>query len=496
MEARVRGLVSLILFVILLLAGFWFYPETQTLDTSVKPAGKDDGEPPRLTSVDTSAGCSCSSERVLDQDCCACTLTQVAEATSAYFKERLQQLVETPLFRVYAPYPDHPGEELYDVQCSIPEFRELAQELSGLQLGCAIEQCGCSKSECSAPAWRHKPCFSKCAEDDLKREKMMKDLVVTTPVSEGGSGPVQYDLIANPEQFTGYGTLLADRSAQHIWESLYTDRFCFTSCSEETEAETSPVKRLVYRVVSGLQASVNTHIAMHYGFYSDTDEPATRHNWKFSRSLHFAPWKKLFDDRVGQFPDRLRNLHFVFALMTRALSYLEPHLDRLLEAGAITCPKCAAHTDETRNLLQQLVHPSSDAPAECGAVLQAFDRAALFEEHDDESTLSDESLALQKELKRRFERMGHMMTCVGCDRCKLWGTLQFHGARVALGILLSIDSADNAGSVKSQFDVPHWTDLKPNDIVALVNALAQVSKSIDHVKQWTQDSSFASRTDL
>jgi len=85
--------------------------------------------------------------------------------------------------------------------------------------------------------------------------------------------------------------------------------------------------------------------------------------------------------------------------------------------------------------------------------------------------------------------MGHLMTCVGCDRCKLWGTLQFHAARVALGVLLDSSSSGNldasSGNI-DQFTVPGLADLKPNDVVALVNALAQLSKSIDQVRTWTE----------
>jgi hypothetical protein len=435
---------------------------------------------------------SCSREQALDIACCPCTTAVVAKATSEYFKERLQQLVETPMFRVYTPYPDHAGKELYDVQCSIPEFRELALDLSEAQLGCAIEQCGCSHAgECAAgDEWRLQPCFTQCGEEEevarqQEREKgIMKKLSSATPLSGGISGgPVQYDLIENPEQFTGYGTLLDDKSAGMIWANLYSDSFCFTSCSAEADAEPSPEKRLVYKVVSGLQASINTHIAMNYGFYNETQEPATRENWGLPRDLHFRPWRKLFEERVGRYPDRLKNMHFVFALLARALHRLEPHLDRLLEAGAEACSRCAFHHNHTRELLRQLVAPTSEhAPNECLTLLQAFDDKVLFraQEHPAAGTAK----RLKDEVRVRFQRIGDMMTCVGCDRCKLWGSLQFHATRVALGILLDFEASD--AKEGSPFAVPQIADLRPNDIVALVNAMAQVSKSIDQATKWSQ----------
>lgn len=401
------------------------------------------------------------------------------------FKARLEQLVTTPLFRAYAPYPDHPGEELYDVQCSIPEFSELADEIGTLQRGCAIQQCGCESETCGNATWRHKPCFAKCKDEAIKQAKSIQELAPTTPMSNGGTGPVQYDLIENPEQFTGYGTLIDDKSARMIWESMYTDKVCFKPCPGENGADASPEKRLVYQVVSGLQASVNTHIAMRYGVYADTHEPANLENFKISRSMEFMPWRELYDKRVGSFPDRIQNLHFVFELMTRALHRLAPHLEKLVQVGSSTCSKCESQHDRTLDLLHQLVKPPDQAHPDCGAARQAVDSAVQFNMQD------DEAMMLKAEVKRRFQRMGNLMTCVGCDRCKLWGSLQFHGARVALGVLLSDDAADVAELSGSQFDVPRLSDLKPNDVVALVNALAQVSKSIDQVNKWSPDATAA-----
>lgn len=448
----------------------WFaLPGAQQADTEVIKGAGDVGS------------CACSGDDVLDRDCCSCTVAQVADATSMYFKERLQHLVKTPLFRVYTPYPEHAGKQLYDMQCKIPELEELAKELSSLQLGCAIQQCGCSEDECRTEHWRHKPCFARCERESHTLQGSIANLALTKPTGESGVGPVQYDLLDNPEQFTGYGTLLHDKSARLIWDSLYTDKFCFTSCSEETEAEPVAEKRLVYRVVSGLHASINTHLAMHYGFFKDTQAPATRENWGFAHDLDFKPWKELFDQRVGQHPDRIRNMHFVFALLTRALYRLAPHLEQALAAGRNACPKCASEYNHTRKLLQELVSPPDHVPKDCPAVLRAFDEASLFAADDDNMT------HLKNEVKVRFARMGDLMTCVGCDRCKLWGTLQFHAVRVALGVLLNETTAgDSAESSSQRFPVPRWSELKPNDLVALVNALAQVGKSIDQVKRWTQ----------
>jgi len=140
-----------------------------------------------------------------------------------------------------------------------------------------------------------------------------------------------------------------------------------------------------------------------------------------------------------------RNMHFVFTLLTRALHQLGPQLHKLLDAGSKGCHECASERAATEKLLQELISPSEDAPPDCTAILHAFDSGALFPGN------SSEAAALKEDLKDRFSRMGHIMTCVGCDRCKLWGSLQFHAARVALGILLGGDDEDGS---PGQFTVP------------------------------------------
>lgn len=464
---RWQCLLSAALLCLVIIYSFASY-SAQFPDAHVSKGDNEDGS------------CACSGEDLLDKDCCSCTVAQVSEATSSYFKDRLQQLAETPLFRVYTPYPEHAGKQLYDMQCSIPEFEDLAQQLSSLQLGCAIQQCGCSEDQCNTEHWRHQPCFVKCEKDSQTLETSIANLALTAPLDVSGGGPVQYDLLDNPEQFTGYGTLLDDKSARLIWDSLYSGKFCFTSCPEQTEDEPRAEKRLVYRVVSGLQASINTHLAMHYGFFKDTGAPATGENWGVARDLEFRPWKELFDQRVGQHPDRVRNMHFVFALLTRALYRLGPHLDQALAAGRNSCSKCASEHERTRELLHQLVSPPDHVPNGCPEVLRAFDEASLF------ATDDVEMAHLKEEVKARFARMGDLMTCVGCDRCKLWGTLQFHATRVALGVLLNETKAGDDDGSTQQFPVPRWSELSPNDLVALVNALAQVGMSIDQAKRWLQ----------
>jgi len=73
-------------------------------------------------------------------------------------------------------------------------------------------------------------------------------------------------------------------------------------CSEST---------LLYLLMSGLHTSINTHISNNF-FKEDSDEP-------YKNSEYFM-------ERVGNHPDRVRNLHFIYATVVRAVTLIEPAL--------------------------------------------------------------------------------------------------------------------------------------------------------------------------
>lgn len=61
---------------------------------------------------------------------------------------------------------------------------------------------------------------------------------------------VYVDLLKNPEKFTGY----VGQSTWKIWKAIYEEN-CFESDGQCIE------KRVFYRLISGLQASITTHVA-------------------------------------------------------------------------------------------------------------------------------------------------------------------------------------------------------------------------------------------
>ena len=84
--------------------------------------------------------------------------------------------------------------------------------------------------------------------------------------TDDDSGLQYVDLLLNPERFTGY----SGPSAHRIWNSIYQEN-CFKeeassykSLLQGDAAEPCLEKRVFYRVISGLHASINTHLSAEY----------------------------------------------------------------------------------------------------------------------------------------------------------------------------------------------------------------------------------------
>merc|ERR1711871_1758196 len=72
------------------------------------------------------------------------------------------------------------------------------------------------------------------------------------PLDEGREGSASFvDLAKNPERWTGF-------NGSHIWQAIY-DENCF-----EISPETCYEERVLYKLLSGMHASVNIHIALNY----------------------------------------------------------------------------------------------------------------------------------------------------------------------------------------------------------------------------------------
>lgn len=259
---------------------------------------------------------------------------------------------------------------------------------------------------------------------------------------------VYINLLENPERFTGYSGPLAAQ----IWAAIYNEN-CFQSLLNDMCLE----ERVFYRLISGLQTSVNTHIAQEYKFSSGY--------WGVNTALYV--------ERVGKHPDRLANLYFTYLFVIRAVARAKRVL---LEYDYTTGND--SDDDRTRELIGKLVsvdHLNSQCPSEGQAVLKGFDENQLF--HVDPSGLSPFQLEktriaqqeLEFQLRSKFQNISRIMDCVACEKCRLWGKLQIMG----IGTAIKINLADSVE------DLP---PLNRNEVIALINVLTRLSESVDAVR--------------
>jgi hypothetical protein len=222
--------------------------------------------------------------------------------------------------------------------------------------------------------------------------------------------------------------------------------------------------------------------------------------------------------RHREHPERLRNLYFVFLFVTRALAKVAPALtaegagggggvglaDGFLSTGD------AAEDARTRELLGRLVR------VEAPAVLAGFDERLMFAVHEEDvarrgggggvagglhgasggalaagaggdaeqqrlsvdaavaaaadiAALAASKEALRASLRGRYRNISRIMDCVGCEKCRLWGKLQFLGLGTAMKLLFS----DGQPSEEPP--------LSRNELVALVNVLHRLSMSLSAI---------------
>lgn len=271
------------------------------------------------------------------------------------------------------------------------------------------------------------------------------------------------DLLKNPEGFTGY----SGPDAHRIWSSVY-DENCFRGTDGEDEGLCLE-ERAFFRLVSGLHASISTHLSLN--------------------ALDGKPHAQLWVDRVGRWPNRIRNLYFTFLVVLRAVRKAG---DRLLAPGLLSSG-LEGEDARVRELLSRLVgsDPPGDHPA-AALVGRAFDEQAMFRVRREEvidacpavlsGGLTDmqeltrryheaaqRKAALRAEFQGKFRNISRIMDCVGCEKCRMWGKLQFLGLGTAMKVLFD-DDGDKAAIA-----------LTRNEAVALVNVLHRLAISVAEV---------------
>ncbi|XP_053315892.1 ERO1-like protein beta isoform X2 [Spea bombifrons] len=283
------------------------------------------------------------------------------------------------------------------------------------------------------------------------------------------------DLLLNPERYTGY----KGPSAWRIWNSIYEEN-CFKPRSvyrplnplapniggENGESFYEWLeglcleKRVFYRLISGLHASINLHLSAKYLLEGTWGKP------------HWGPNVKEFTQRFdpvetkGEGPRRLKNLYFLYLIELRALSKVATYFERSfvdLYTGNLE------EDVETKNLLLDIFKDMQSFPMH-------FDEKSMFAGN------KKEAKSLKEEFRLHFKNISRIMDCVGCDKCRLWGKLQTQGLGTALKILFSekeIQSLPEKSPSKG-------FQLSRQEIVALINAFGRLATSIKELQTFNE----------
>ena len=260
----------------------------------------------------------------------------------------------------------------------------------------------------------------------------------TIPMTEESKedAAVVVDLRLNPERYTGY----SGQSADKVWRAIHEDN-CFLSEADECTLTTD--QRVYNRIISGMHSSISIHIAHSYCLEMDSDHIAECSRW--------GPNATLAHDRVLNDRERLENLYVAFAVMLRAVQKAGPAITAAVPTeDPFFADSLAEWTDSLQPEIFKMVE---SCPL-------TFDETSLF---SDCNAGDVESKRLES--KRRFRHLLQIMQCVGCDRCKLWGTLQTLGVGTALRVILDEEESQD-------------TQLLRQEAVALVHTLERFSSAL------------------
>ncbi|KAF8578712.1 endoplasmic oxidoreductin-1 [Ramaria rubella] len=273
------------------------------------------------------------------------------------------------------------------------------------------------------------------------------------------------DLTENPERFTGY----SGPSAHRVWASIYeencfgiSERSLLRPISEanllglDARADDGHVceeKRVYYRIISGLHASISVHICREY---------VNQNTGEWGPNLH------CFIDRIASHPERLNHIYFNAVLLLRAVARLSPYLS----AYDYCSTPVGVHEHDGGNVKTK---EGLEAVMGIARRVGRFDESILFK--------GENANVLKEEFKNHFRNVSRIMDCVGCDKCRLWGKVQVSGLGTALKVLFELEE-------KTLDPLANPNLLQRSEVVALINTLHRFSESLafvdDFRRMWAQ----------
>ena len=102
-----------------------------------------------------------------------------------------------------------------------------------------------------------------------------------------------------------------------------------------------------------------------------------------------------------------------------------------------------------------------------------FDVGRMWRGHDGEQ--------LRAQLQTHFQNITTILDCVGCEKCKLWGKLQFLGVATSLKILFASNNCFERNLQPRELLAA--LKLERNEVIALVNLLSKLSQGIDAYRE-------------
>ncbi|KDR75235.1 hypothetical protein GALMADRAFT_249218 [Galerina marginata CBS 339.88] len=271
-----------------------------------------------------------------------------------------------------------------------------------------------------------------------------------------------FDLRLVPERYTGY----SGKDAHRVWRSIYEEN-CFGLSELNLMNSKSPAlvslpdtmievlhedgqesdphcleKRVYYKVISGMHASISTHIC---------------HEYLNQSTGEWYPNLNCFVNQVASHPERLQYIYFDTILLLRAVARLGPYL------SAFDYCSTGTHEDDEETL--QTLSKVIDIAKHAGS----FDETTLFR--------GENANVLKEEFKTHFRNVSRIMDCVGCDKCRLWGKVQTTGLATAMKILFELD--EMALDPHTNSDLLHRSE-----VVALLNTLFRFSESLYFVEDF------------
>ena len=332
----------------------------------------------------------------------SCNMESVQAANDQQLHAVLQELAATPFFRLInvnmdGKCPYWGGPEAEEPACASPVAEPSAPPLCSLGADPPADPFGSSAFGApggfsSAPAMSSPVDATITPEEDaaLAAAETHEDcsnealptfwLDMCSNIPTNASDYVNLQL--NQESYTGY-------NGSHVWAAIYQE-----NCLSRTGGHDDNIcfeERVLYRLFSGMHAATNTHVAR---FYHAPSKRKNRTNWE--------PELSYYQRQFDQHPERIKNLHFAFVVLLRAVRRASPFLasyDYTLGAGMASKAGSSLEGQDkglsSTKLVQRLL--DSAILRSCSAVFDAFDES-VRQQHTAAQQHSTTAAAAQQQL--------------------------------------------------------------------------------------------------